>query len=151
MNIYSELREKALLTISEDIGIILTNDKQVYASIIDININNDITTPVCMFDGTVSIYYSNGRADIGLGEQPKVKKVALNFLFNAGQCLKHLHMTEKTDIVVEQGIRVYLKALKGIYAITINPEVSMDKVSKFLYFFIQNILTEIRLFNGQST
>jgi hypothetical protein len=144
MSIYSELREKALQTTSGDIGINLTNEQQVYAGIIDIYAGNATATLVCMFDGTVSVYYSNGRAAIGLGEQQKIKKTAMNFLFNAGQCLEKLHMTENTDITVDKGMRIYLKALNGIYTIALEPNRDMDKVGKFLNFLIQNVLSEIR-------
>jgi hypothetical protein len=149
-DIFTGLRENALRTEAHDIGVSLSNEKQVYAGIVDIYANYAIATLVCMFDGTVSMYYSNGRVDIGLGERPKIKKAAMNFLFNAGQCLPHLKTTENTDVTVDEGMRVYLKVLRNIYAVDLRPDTGMDKVGSFLFFLIQNILSEIRFSSSQS-
>jgi hypothetical protein len=145
MSKYEELRNNVFLTTSEDIGITLTNEKQVYAGVVDILVNNTKNTLVCLFDGTVSMYYSNEHINIGLGDLPKVRRAAMNFLFNASQCIEFMEITDNTDIADIADMRVYLKTRGCVYTIALFPDVKMDKVRGFLNLLIQNILSEIRL------
>ena len=59
-NMYADLRLKAIETKPEQIGVKLDNNRQVFCAVIDMKFDENITTLVCVFNGTVSIYFSSG-------------------------------------------------------------------------------------------
>ena len=141
---FEAMRKSALEIEARDINIQLSNDKQVYASIVDMRIKKTIATLTCMFDGTVSILYSNGRMDIGLGSNPNIKKAAMTFLLNAGQCLSYLETTNNYDISYDMDMVVYLKAMNGTYIASIDPNNPKNKVDGLLNLLIQKVLSEVK-------
>lgn len=87
-NSYLGLRQLALDTKPDDIGVTLDNNEQVYAAVVDLKLSNRIVTLVCFFDGTVSLYYQNGSGMLGMGQKyEEVKEAGMSFLFSAGQKL----------------------------------------------------------------
>ena len=142
--VFNDMRKMAFNTKPEDIGVKLTNNKQVYAGIIDMNINNTIATLVMFFDGTVSLYYSNDRADIGLGQNPIIKKNAMTFLVNTGQCLENMVKVEAFEVLNDKDIHVYLKTSAGVYSSTIHTDSPNTKVNGFLNLLLQKVLSAIR-------
>lgn len=97
--IYLGLREQAFLITPKQIEIYLENNEQVFAAVVDIPVSEGILTIFCSFDGTVSLYYSNGKCDIGLGEKQNIRKAAMSFLVSSGQCLKFMNTCESNKII----------------------------------------------------
>ncbi|GLC30959.1 hypothetical protein [Clostridium omnivorum] len=142
-DVYLDLREQAFLITQQDIGVYLENNEQVFAAIVDIPIKGKVATMFCTFDGTVSLYNSNRRCDIGLGNNEGIRKASLSFLVSSGQCLKFMDSYESKDII-EQCMQVFLFYKNGIKTQKICIDGLKTKEEKFLNFLIQNILSEIR-------
>lgn len=99
---------------------------------------------LCSFEGTVSLYYSNGKCDIGLGEKENIRKAAMSFLVSSGQCLKSMDSYESNEII-EQSMQVFLFYKNGVKTQKICINSLKTKEEKFLNFMVQNILSEIRV------
>lgn len=140
---YLGLREQAFLITPQDIGVYLENNEQVFAAVVDIPINGRIVTMFCSFDGTVSLYYSNGKCDIGLGEKENIRKAAMSFLVSSSQCLKFMS-SYKSNEIIEQSMQVFLFYKNGVKTQKIFVDSCKTKEEKFLNFMVQNILAAIR-------
>jgi len=146
-NPYLGLRQLALDTKPEDIGVTLDNNEQIYAAVVDLPLTNGIATLVCFFDGTVSLYYQNGGGMLGIGQKyEEVKKAGMSFLFSAGQTLQFIKPSQNFNLPVNNLISVYLKAKENTYKAEINISniQSQEKHIQFLNFLIQNVLNYIR-------
>ena len=144
-DIYTEMRNKVFTLKPEDVGVSLNNNDQVYASVVDINVNGNIVTLICAFDGTVSLYYSNGKCDVGLGKNEKINQAAISFLVSSGQCIKAMQKATQYP-VGEKNMQIYLFVKDGIYQKTILNNKAEEKEARFLNFLVQNVLTAIREF-----
>ncbi|HEY5536046.1 MAG TPA: hypothetical protein VIL99_14065 [Ignavibacteria bacterium] len=140
--IYKEMRKRAFTTKPEDIRIILENNQQVYAAVVDMNIKGNLVSLVCIFDGSVSLYYSNGKCDIGLGKKEKIKKAAISFLISSGQCIHIMNKTVNYSGETEN-MKVYLFTKAGIYLKEISISKPESKEEKFLNFLVNNVLSAI--------
>jgi len=141
--IYSGLRERAFLLRPEQIGISLENERQVYAAIIDIRLQNALATLVCSIDGTISLYYSNGQVSIGLGEEEEIRKTGISLLISAGQCLSAMEKTNIYDIEPAE-MNVFLLTRDDVYFTKIEKGKLSVREIQFLNFLIQNVFTAIR-------
>ena len=140
---YLGLREQAFaLQHDKSINVHLENDKQVYAALVDIPVRSNIATLFCVIDGTVSLYYSTGRIDVGLGEKPAIRKAAMSLLVSSGQCLPYMQQCEnhETDNSVMQ---FFAFCRDGLKTKRIDLE-SKEKEDKFLNFLVQNVITAVR-------
>ena len=150
-NPYLGLRQLALDTKPEDIGVTVDNNEQIYAAVVDLPLTNGITTFVCFFDGTVSLYYQNGGGMLGIGEKyEEVKKAGISFLFSAGQTIQFIKPSQNFNLPTNNIISVYLKAKENTYKAEINMSniQSQEKHIQFLNFLIQNVLDKIRKNSG---
>jgi len=141
--IYQEIRKKAFMIKPEDIGVSLENNNQVYAAVVDMNVKGNLVTLVCTFDGTVSLYYSNGRCDIGLGKKVNIKKASTSFLISSGQFIDKMQKTMQYSEET-RNMKVYLFAKDGIYLKEILNNESDLKEEKLLSFLVNNVLNAIR-------
>ena len=141
--VYLGLREQTFLITPKDIGVYLENNEQVFAAVVDIPVNGEIVTMFCSFDGTVSLYFSNGKCDIGLGKKENIRKAAMSFLVSSSQCLRFMDSYESNEII-EQSIQVFLFYKNGVKTQKICIDSLKTKEEKFLNFMVQNILSEIR-------
>lgn len=141
--IYQEIRKKAFMLKPEDIRVSLENNKQVYAAVVDMNVKGNLVTLVCTLDGTVSIYYSNGRCDVGLGKNEKIKQAATSFLISSGQCIEKMQKTMQYTQETRD-MKIYLFAKEGIYLKEILNIKSESKEESFLSFLVNNVLNTIR-------
>ncbi|HEY5535047.1 MAG TPA: hypothetical protein VIL99_08965 [Ignavibacteria bacterium] len=142
--VYLGFREQAFSINAEDINIDLENSEQVFAIVVDIPISENIATLFCSIDGTVSMYYSNGKFDIGLGEKEVVRKAAVSLLISSGQCLPFVNLYEN-HIIDHSAMQVFMFFLDGIKTMKIDIAHSKTKEEKFMNFLIQNVLTAIRI------
>ena len=105
--------------------------------------NGNIVTLFCSFDETVSLYHSNGKFDIGLGEKEGVRKAAMSLLTSGGQCLKYMDLHENHEDY-KSNMQVYIFYRNGIKTKEIDIKDLETKEDGFLNFLIQNVLTAIR-------
>jgi hypothetical protein len=144
---YLGLRQLALDTKPEDIGITLDNNEQVYAAVVDIKLTNGIVTLVCFFDGTVSLYYQNGGGMLGMGQKyEEIKDAGMSFLFSAGQTLQFLKPAQNFNLPDNNVVNAYLLSKENIYKAEIDMSniQSQENHIQFLNFLIQNTLNKIR-------
>jgi|LSQX01.3.fsa_nt_gb hypothetical protein len=140
---YLGLREQAFFITPKDLEVYLENNEQVFAAVVDIPVNGKMVTLFCSIDGTVSLYYSNGKCDIGLGAKESIRKAAMSFLISSGQCLKVMS-AYKSNEIIEQSMQVFLFYKNGIKTQEISMGSHKTKEEKFLNFMIQNVLSSIR-------
>lgn len=141
--IYSGLREQAFSINAEDINVDLENSEQIFAIIVDIPTTKNIATLFCSIDGTVSMYYSSGKFEIGLGEKEIIRKAAVSLLISSGQCLPFMNSYENHEID-QNAMQVFVFFREGIKTKKIDITHIRTKEDKFMNFLIQNVLTAIR-------
>lgn len=133
---------------SQDIGITLDNDEQIYAAIADLPISKGLVTLVCVFDGTVSLYYQNGSEMLGMCQKyEEVKKAGMSFLFSAGQTLQFLKLADNFNLPKGNKACVYLKTKNNTYKVEFDMSNTQEeeKHIQFLNFLIQNTMNAIRI------
>jgi hypothetical protein len=144
---YLGLRQQVLNLKPSDIGVTLDNEQQVYAAVVDMPINKNIASLICVFDGTVSLYYSNGGGMIGLGQKfDEVRKAGGSFLFSARQVLSKFDKVNKFPLPDGNKANVYLLTMNFIYKTSFDMS-KVDSCSKevsFINFLIQNVINKIR-------
>ena len=146
-NSYDDLRKQALNIKPDDIGLILDNNEQVYGAIVDIPAENEMVTLVCIFDGTVSLYFSNGGGALGLGQKyEEIRQAGVSFLFSAGQTIPYLSQTADFDKSKNEKTSVCLLVRDGIYKaqFDMSKTENAEKHIQYLNFLIQNVLSKIR-------
>ncbi len=144
---YLGLRQKVLNLKPSDIGITLDNEQQVYAAVIDMPINKNIASLICMLDGTVSLYYSNGGGMIGLGQKfDEIRQAGGSFLVSVGQALTKFDRVNKFPLPDGNKTNVYLITMNCIYkaSFDMNKINSSSKEISFVNYLIQNIINKIR-------
>ena len=146
--IYEGLRKQAFDTLPNDIGVVLDDNSQVYAAIVDLSVGDNVATMYCSFDGTVSLYYSTGKVDVGLGKTESIRKAAMSFLFSSGQCLKAMDKVEDCRLPQKGETNIYLKANEGIYIATIKNGEKPIKEHNFLNMLVQMTISEINKNTG---
>lgn len=147
-NSYNSLRTQVLNLKPRDIGIKLDNNRQVYAAVVDMPTSeNNITTLMCTFAGTVSLCYQNGGRELGLGQKSeKIKQAGTSFLFSAGQMVQHMKRT--TDFSVPKGKESYVFLLTRDNVF--RTEFDMKNINNYdinielLNSLIQNVLNKIK-------
>jgi hypothetical protein len=144
---YLGLRQQVLNLKPSDIGITLDNEQQVYAAVVDMPINKNIASLICVFDGTVSLYYSNGGGMIGLGQKfDEVRQAGGSFLFSAGQAISKFDKVNKFPLPDGSKTNVYLLTMNYVYkaSFDMNKVDSSSKEISFINFLIQNVINKIR-------
>lgn len=138
--IYMDLRNAALQIKPEEVGVYLENDYQVYAVLVDFKGLKHEASLFCAYDGTVSLYYGNGGASLGLGRVESIKKAAMTLLISSGQTIPNLPTFE--DELSYDKEHIHLIATK-VHKVGVNVT-GNPKVIQFLDFLVQNVITEIR-------
>ena len=141
---YTNLRKSIFKLKPSDIGILLDNDEQVFAAVADMNVTNGVATLVCVFDGTVSLYFSNGAMRMGLGRIESIRQAGCSFLFSSGQCLKEMRIAKEPYDIPPNNMRIYLLTRIGIYVAELKNDKTNPKEISFLNFLVQNVLNKIR-------
>ncbi len=145
---YRGLRERAVNITPSDINISLNDEhkNQVYAAIVDMPIGEKIVTLVCFFDGTTSLYFSNGGGILGGGRKHEIiQKAAGDFLFSSGQAIPFMQKASDYPLPTSKNSMVYLKCGEGTYTTQFNmAESQNEKYKAFLNFLIQRVINAFR-------
>lgn len=142
---YNDLRNELFKLNPQEIGINLESNNQVYASVVDMVIEGETATLVCVIDGTVSLYYSDNSNDKNLGENNDIYQAAGSYLCSSNQVIKHLKKAKSYDLVTDNYKKVYLLTKDGIYTARYKDENynNYPKHIKFLMVLIQNVIETI--------
>lgn len=149
-NPYLGLRQQILdMKLSDDLRS-MTNGHPVYGAVVDIDRGNAIATLACAVDGTTSLYFSTGGAQMGIGQaDEEVRKATIAFLYSSDQILDKLEVAEDYSLPKDNKHIVYLLTEDKIYKKEYNMgEIgSASKEMKFLNFLYQNVLLQIGKYN----
>ena len=145
-DVYIDLRQQAFGVKPESKEFYQDGVNLVYGAVVDIPVTNATVSLFCSFDGTVSLYYSNGGGILGSGQEYEaVSKVGREFLYNASQTLDYLNIVTDTTFVKKAKSVVYLLSSKGIYKTEYNMNQSQSEEYKsFLNHLIQRVLNALR-------
>ncbi len=145
-DVYIGLRQRALELKPEDIQIQLDGANQVYGAVVDIPATKAAVTLFCSFDGTISLYFSNGGGILGSGQKYEtVRKAGMEFLYSAGQTLEYMEKVTDTAYCKNDNAVVYLLSESGTFRTEFNMgEQQTEKYKAFLNFLIQRVLNALR-------
>ena len=146
-NPYTGLRQQIFDLEPEQLMIELENEKQVYAAVIDMPIKIGIATLVCILDGTVNLYFSNGDVMLGSGQgYEEVRSSGMMLLFNVGHILHELKVADNYELPNNEDAVAFLLTKDTVYKTQFN----MNKIKEyeqpiqFLNYLIQNTLHAVR-------
>ena len=121
----------------------------INAAVVDMDMGSAVVSLVCVADGTVSLYFSNGGGQLGLGQADEnIRKAAIAFLSSADQVLG---ITDIMDAMEDFPLPrdgkhfVHLISPNCVY----RKELDMKSIneepreSQFLNFLYQNVLAKI--------
>lgn len=141
---YLGLRQQTVDIKPEDLFICLDKGKQhqVYAAVVDMPIKGSLATLTCTFDGTVSIYFSDGAEILGASSKSEeVKNNVIGFLYSAGQVISFMDKVDTCPLPENKDTIVYLKCGEGTYSTHYDMNVvQTEKYKSFLNFLIQRVV-----------
>ena len=118
----------------------------VFAAVVDMDVDWAVATLACFADGTVSLYYSSGGGQMGLGQaDEEIRTAAIAFLRSAEQVLGVMEKTDTYPLPQNGKHIVYLKTTDGTYMQTLDMETinGESRELQFLNFLYQNVLAKI--------
>ena len=118
----------------------------IFASIVDMDMDNATVSLACIDDGTTSLYFSNGGGQLGLGHaDEEIRKASLAFLNSAGQVLDIMDKVDEYPLPQNGKHFVYLITSDGVYRQELDMETidSESKEKRFLNFLYQNVILKI--------
>ncbi|MHA1191548.1 MAG: hypothetical protein ACTSP9_04545 [Promethearchaeota archaeon] len=152
-NVMEELREKLFKLNPKSIDITPSEElPRVWGFMMEIVISQTWITLVCIADGTVSIYMGTGGGIIGAGEHNSVRIAARECLKKAEEILEHLKKFDHAHLQIERNIKFHVLTYDGIRS----DEVETDEIESEkhylseLYYYAQNVITEVRLVEGSA-
>ncbi len=147
-NPYEDLRNMALATTTEQLGLELTNDKtKVYGVIMDWNVGEGIATFIAFQTGDASMYTSTGGGAIGGGYYENVKKAFVMFIDKAQNYLNITTKTETTPLPEKNNVKFYFLTNKGKFVAQEQMKNFDNNSSQWLELFEEanKVITELRL------
>lgn len=148
LNVYSsylQYRQAVLNYTSEDRGLTLNRDDQVYVAVFDIPLESGIVgyqtqTLALIFGLNAHIYHGSGECTVGLEKYPNVMRAMQSLLISSGQILPMMNPVSKLDFYNSKYVRAYLRAPRGLYFKELTGQTKEDK---FLLMLLDNVLREI--------
>ena len=130
----------------------LTNNHSVVAAIVDMDMDEAVASLACVADGTVSLYFSTGGGQLGLGSADEgIRTAALAFLNGSAQFLDQMEMVQDYPLPQNNKHFVYIVAKDGVYRRELDME-TIDTASKemrLLNDLYQNVLDKILSATGR--
>jgi hypothetical protein len=146
---YSDLRNRALTSKPEELGIHLdSSENTAYGILMEFSRPTGIVmTLVSFIDGSTSMYFSNGGGMIGCGENENVSSSAKRFVKQSNEILSASEKTSNFSLPKEGMIKVYLLKSDGVYAAEDKEEIIVIGTSKLsgVFFFANEVISQIRI------
>ncbi len=145
-DVYIGLRQQAFGVKPENKKFYQEGVNLVFGAVVDMPVSEATVSLFCSFDGTVSLYFSNGGGLLGSGQEYEtVSKAGREFLYNASQTLSYLSTVTDTTFVKKDITVVYLLASQGIYKMEYDMNQNQSEEYKsFLNHLIQRVLNALR-------
>lgn len=145
-NPYTELRNIALNSTPEILGLELENKNDIYGIVMDWDMGDAVVTVVAFKTGDASIYISVGKAMIGGYAHEKITKAAKQFITLGKEYLPKAELTENTDVKAKK-VSFYLLTKSGKYYLADDVSKIENNNSELQEFFdaANLVITEYRL------
>lgn len=79
-DVYRSLRGRLFITDPKTLGLVPNEDERFWGLVVDIGAESGVVTLVVLRDGTISLYFSNGGALIGLDQHDQLHEPAATVL-----------------------------------------------------------------------
>ncbi|SHI56574.1 hypothetical protein SAMN02745181_0400 [Rubritalea squalenifaciens DSM 18772] len=142
---YLDLREMALSLTSEDMAEL--GYQPVLAVIMELSMAQGVASIVSTADGSASLYLSNGRLTLGLGEHEKVRHAGKEFQAVAFIALQHCQPSNSCPLPQPGYTSFHIITPEGKFTYTAPESAFTQKRDTLspLYLFGQQLLTQMRL------
>ncbi len=146
--IIKEMRNNALFVTPIDIGLRDFPSDSSFGLLMEATLPKASYTLVCFFDGTTSLYLSNGGGSIGFGQHDNVNIKARLLVKESNAFIRQLDKTGNYDYPVVGKVKFFIRTPSGNH---ISPDIDETSLRKKndplfpLYFKAQEVITEIRV------
>lgn len=144
--IYEDMRNLSLKLKEKDFPDL--KDKPVFAVLMESAFPDGAYTLVATFDGSASLYYSNGGGLIGAGEHANVRPESLKVTKMAEECLKHMKKVETFPIAKPGSTTFYIVTGDGVFSYTAKEDdlgEKRDKNLSDLFHQCHSLITQMRI------
>lgn len=144
------LRNLILVSSADELGIDLPDTP--WAVVMETGVDGGSYTLVAIFDGTASIYFSNGGGIIGAGEHAAVAEVSKSLVSEAQKYLEHFSEIESPAALPSNGNTVfYIRSGESLLTSTANETVlgDGDHPLSNLFYEAHRLITAIRMTSPQ--
>jgi hypothetical protein len=114
-DVYSGLREQILRLTPLAIGLTPSGSNRVWGMLMETGYPEAVATLVALGDGTVSLYFSNGGAIIGVGQHEGPRQSCEAFLAAAPSFLQYAKPTNDYPLPKKSHTRFYFLTYDGIF------------------------------------
>ena len=115
-SIYLDLRSRVLKLEKEDCGDI--GDRKVIAVLMDTGYLEAAVTLVSVFDGSASLYFSNGGGTIGSGKHENVKSASQKLVTLSEKYFKRMKEVKEYPIASPDYTTFYVVTTEGVFTYT---------------------------------
>ena len=146
-NPYETLRSLALGFKAEELEEYMEYEDQVYLAVVDISTADGTATLICVIDGSVSLYFSNGGGVIGIGHAyEEVEQEGMSLLAGASEITHLLPIASDLDLPKNELTAVHLLTKDGVYKAEFDmyDDQNSEEHIQYLNYLIQRVLTAIR-------
>ena len=145
-NPYQNLRDLALHTKTDDIGITVPDGSSVYGIVMDWDLGEGIVTLIAFKTGDASMYLSSGGGMIGGGQHDAVREAVFSYLKKSQEYLSQTNQSQATSLPDKNCIQFYLLTEDGIYHAKETMANIENQTSAWLALFAEanNVITELR-------
>jgi len=146
-NPFNDLRQLALKTTPEQLGLETSDETKVFGIVMDWDLGNGIATVAAYETGDASMYLSSGGGVIGGGQHDNVRQVVLPYVQLGQGFLNKTKKTETTPLPDKDCVRFYLLTNNGTYFAQEQMKNIENESSDWLKLFEEanNVLTELRM------
>jgi hypothetical protein len=117
-----------------------------YAVITDVGADNGTLTLVVTYDGSASIYLSNGGGFLGVAKNPKVREAAKDVVAAAGPALSAMQPAKDYSLPGHDGVNFFVLTAAGVLMAS-SSESDLHDTSRplgHLYDAVQDVITKYR-------
>lgn len=146
-HIISKLRHEMLTVDALEMGITPEEDNRVWGVLMETIYDDVVVSLVTMAEGSVSLYYSNGKAVIGIGQHQSARHVSLEFISLANAFLYLGSLVEEFPLPVRDECIFYFRTFEGVYKAVADRKELKNNRSPLspLFFKADDVITEYRL------
>jgi hypothetical protein len=146
-NPYSDIRNMAFLTTSEQLGLSGIDKNDVYGIISEMDMNGATATVVTFLTGDTSLYLSTGGGFIGAGQYESVQKVIKKYVENGQNYIEKATKIKKAELPKSGMTNFNFLTENGIFSISKSLSELESGKWEFSNLFVElnEVISQIRL------